>query len=47
MGKIATFFGAARTDEASKEYSDSVYIGNILAECGYTEVMEDWWKLSR
>lgn len=41
MGKIATFFGAARTDEASKEYSDSVYIGNILAECGYTEVMED------
>ena len=35
MGKMATFFGAARTDEASKEYSDSVYIGNILAECGY------------
>lgn len=35
MGKIATFFGAAKTDKASKEYLDSVYIGNILAECGY------------
>ena len=33
--KIATFFGAARIDEESKEYLDTIKIGTILSEKGY------------
>lgn len=33
--KIATFFGGAVNDTTTKEYSDSVRIGEILAEQGY------------
>ena len=34
--KIATLFGGARNDRESKEYLDTIEIGKMLAEKGYT-----------
>lgn len=35
MTKFATFFGGAMNDTESKEYKDSVRIGQILHDKGY------------
>lgn len=36
MKKYATFFGGAINDRTTKEYSDSILIGELLALNGYT-----------
>jgi len=36
MGKVATLFGGAINDTTTKEYKDTIKIGKLLAEQGYT-----------
>lgn len=35
MGKIAAVFGGGKRDTVSKEYQETILIGNILATNGY------------